>query len=545
MDALTLSQQDSLNEFVVVTGVSLDDEDKTNKAIALLEYYNYDLNNSVLAFFDRGLELPVSIPEPQPEPIEQIGSHAELSNPFFASGVERFEGGNFRNLQGDFSMGHVLPRLPKAPRISNKWQLDLGIHVSRKAFRDSDEKVSGEKDYIEQKEKPKKLSILWIIFLVVPKTLSLLYSAFRFIFGLNFTAAIYDTPRVQFDYEAYDENFDVKKSLLSDEIISSYDITSENFNECHESSQQNFNFLLIVLCDDKSTLFAQNLLKNQDFMDLFSKNSGQFKETQIFINNVDKSPEAFEVATSYHRKRIPCIFLVGNVTRDPSVMSSMSVLYKANCSLGDEEEQNVLVKKVIRNLGRTLNDYNPQLVTKRFDKQEIEMSRLIKEKQDAAYLESLQSDKVKKIEKENQRKEEERQKKLSILRKGFIQNLISSKYFETQMSGVAANGSIRISIKLPDGRRMVQKFPKTAAMGEIYLFVETLLENPDESDNEVEAGEMTVTEFLDQFDFNFELFKPVPKCCLPYSTQTIEEFENLKSGDSVLFEYIDVDDDTV
>ncbi|GEQ66368.1 hypothetical protein JCM33374_g31 [Metschnikowia sp. JCM 33374] len=416
-------------------------------------------------------------------------------------------------------MGEFLPRLAKAPRISNKWQLDLGIHVSRKAFRATEEKP----EEASVSEKPKKLSFLWIILLIVPKTLSLLYSAFRYFFGLNLTAGIYDQPRARFDYDSYDETFDASKSILTEETANSYNITCEKFNECHESSQRDFHFLW--------------------WFCVMIKNTGDFKETQLFLNNVEKSPEAFEVATTYNRRRIPYIFLVGNVTRDPSIMSSMSLIYKANCALGDEEEQEVLMQKVVRNLRRTLNDYNPQLITKRFDKQEIEMSRLLKEKQDEAYLESLHSDKVKKVEKENQRKQEELQKKLSILRKGFIKYLANTKHFETQVEGISTSESIRISIKLPDGRRIVQKFPKTAAMGEIYLFVETQLF---EDESEVEGAEMSVVEFLDQFSFSFELFKPLPKCSLPSSKDTIADFENLKSGDSVLFEYNDSEDnDTV
>ena len=77
-------------------------------------------------------------------------------------------------------------------------------------------------------------------------------------------------------------------------------------------------------------------------------------------------------------------------------------------------------------------------------------------------------------------------------------------------------------------------------MCEIYLFVETQLQ--DESDD-TEPAQMSVAEFLEKYDFSFELFKPVPKCSLPSTGETIQEYLGLKSGDSVLFEYIDVDED--
>ncbi|OBA24492.1 hypothetical protein METBIDRAFT_86460 [Metschnikowia bicuspidata var. bicuspidata NRRL YB-4993] len=497
MDDLTASQQETLSEFAVVTGISLDDADTKSKAIALLSYNNYNLNNSVLAYFDKGFALP----EPEPEPTENISLQVESSSDFFATGLERFDERNYSNLQGDFAMVHVLPRLAKAPRISTKWQLDLGIHISRKAFKSTEEK-----DLLTEHPKPKKLTFLWIIFLLVPKTLSFLYSAFRYLFGLNLSIGYDGAPNSKFDFEA----------------------------------QQEFHFLLGILCDDSSVQFTQKLLETQRFKDVFSK-TGQLKDTQLFVNNVDKSPEAFEVASTYNCRKLPFIFLIGNVSKDPSVMSSMSIIYKANCILGDDEEQAALIRKTVNSLCKISNDYNPQLVTKRFDKQEIEMSRIIKEKQDEAYLESLENDKVKKVEKENQRLQQEAQMKLKALREGFIKYLHDTKYFEGRVDGVPASNLIRISIKLPDGRRILQKFPKEGAMGEIYLFVETLLIDEQEV-KEIEPMQMSVPEFLDQFKFSFELFKPLPKYCLPSSTETIQDFGNLGSGDNVLFEYVDCED---
>ncbi|QBM86597.1 UBX domain-containing protein 2 [Metschnikowia aff. pulcherrima] len=531
MESLSPSQHDALNEFVVVTGTSIDDDDTMTKTIALLSHHNFDLNNSVLAFFENGLELPNTGPEPTPE----HESQSMFDEALFSSGTERFENGNLRNLQGDFALGSVLPRLPKAPRISNKWQLDLGIHVSRGAFQDSDEKNVATND-----DKPRKVSILWIIFWIVPKTFSILYSAFRYFFGLDLGVVLHDSPRLRFNYDAYDATYDVAKDLLPEETISTYNITFEKFNESHESSQRDFNFLLVVLCDDKSARFTQKLLQAQGLKDLLGKNAGHFKESQLFVNNIDKSPEAFEVSKTYGCRRIPFVLLLGNVSRDPSIMSSMSVIYKANCAVGDDEEQDVSIRKLVRNLSRNLNDYNPQLVTKRFDKQEIELSRIMKDKQDEAYLESLESDKVKKVEKEIKRREDELQKKLKDLRKGFIKHLVETHYFDSQIQGLLASDLVRISIKLPDGRRIVQKFAKSSTMCEIYLFVETQLQ--DESDD-TEPAQMSVAEFLEKYDFSFELFKPVPKCSLPSTGETIQEYLGLKSGDSVLFEYIDVDED--
>ncbi|GEQ66369.1 hypothetical protein JCM33374_g32 [Metschnikowia sp. JCM 33374] len=89
MESLSPTEQDALNEFVVVTGVSLDEEETMQKAMALLAHYNYNLNNAVLAFFDQGFDLPAPVPEqaPVPETATEYVPHSDFDNSSFASGV--------------------------------------------------------------------------------------------------------------------------------------------------------------------------------------------------------------------------------------------------------------------------------------------------------------------------------------------------------------------------------------------------------------------------------------------------------------------------
>lgn len=503
MDDLTQPQQQLLTEFALITGVELDDAEISQKAILLLSNHNYDLNNAVLAFFDHGLDAV----EPVPSPPEEA----------FASGVDRngapdrFGSLVHRNLQDEFASDFHLPRLPKAPRIANNWQFELGIHLSHSVSEKTAE------------NRPKRSPFLWIIFLIIPKAFSFLFSFLRFLLG---SSSLYREPPRAFDYDKYDETHDLRQDL---DKTDSFNLHTKNFNACHETSQKDYDFLFIVLVDDQSVGFAKQLLQSEQFSSYFHRENGTFKETQLYFGNVDRSPEAFEVAAAYKFRRCPYVMLIGNVSNNPGVMSSMSVMYKSNLFYEDD----ALVTKVLRNLHKCLTSYGPQLVTKRYDKQEIELSRLIKEQQDEAYLESLNQDKVKKEEKERKIKEDQLQREFQETRNGMLTHLIETKWFETQLEEAAPLELVRVSIKLPDGKRIIHKFLKSMPVSAVYLYVDTLLFVPAE---ECCAVELSVEEYCNKFEFGFELFKPFPRVVLPSSAESIEHFGELKSGDNILVE---------
>lgn len=519
MDDLNEWQHGLLVEFGLITGTAIDDEETKQKAIALLRSSSFDLNGAVIAFFDHGLDSVSTLAAPEPSIEDQIAS--------FSTGTERFESALIhRNLQDEFATDYYLPKLPKAPRIGTNWQFELGIHVSMQAAMNSEKS--------EQEEKPKRSPFMWILLLIVPKAFSLLLSFIRFIFGFG-KSSLYKAPRRSFNYDNYEEDYDFMQEIK--EEAGNFNIATKGFDACHEKCQKEFVFLLVVLVNDTTVNFARQLIASEQFAAQFHKETGTYKETHLFISNTDRSPEAFEVAKTYRRKSHPYVVLVGNVTNNPAVMSSMSVVYKSNLFYTEEDVR--LVPKVIKNINKSMIDYNPQLVTKRYDKQEIELSRLIKEKQDEAYLDSLHQDKVKKIEKEKKKQEVQAQKDLQDTRNALVTHLIETKWFEKQLESSTPQNLVRVSIKLPDGKRVVQKFLKSMSLSHIYLFVDTLVFSPVECD----GVDMNVEDYCSNAVFDFEVFKPFPKVALPSSGQTIEEFSELKSGDSILVEYLENTDE--
>lgn len=531
MEQLPTPQQETVNEFVVITGISTDDEN-LSKAIALLTHHDFNLNNAVLAFFERGLEIPPP-PPPQvdPEP-ELIPSHE------FTSGAERFEGAAVhRNLQNEFVMNHLFPNLMKASRIPNRWISDLAAHAAQKEHCEKTELTT-------QTQSPtKKPSVWWMILLIFPKTLTLILTALRYIF--RFDAVPYESRPPKFDYLKYSASYSIKDTLSEGEVLSLYDVATEQFNESHEHCQKEYLFLLTILVDDASLEMVLALLSNTKFKALFDKSSGEFKECRLFIANIDRSPEALEIAQVYKFRKVPFIFAAANVSRNPAVMSSMSLVYKANCYFGDEEEKRLLVGKVIKAIKKTFSEYNPQLVSKRYDKQEMEYSRFLKEKQDEAYLESLEADRIKKQEKELKKQTEELKVENAKKKQAYLNYLVESEYFAKQAEKCAASNSVRVAIKLPSGQRVIQKFIKTLSVCDIYLFAELQMMDGECSSEALEGDAMEIDhdDYLQKIGFQFELFKPLPKCVVPVSLMTIEEFGELKSGDTLLLEHLVASDE--
>lgn len=525
-DSLTPQEKGTYDEFVIITGADSGNPETASKIITLLENHDYNLNNAIVSFFENGIENVVSNRRTHEPPSFDEETQA------FASGLST--GPIHRNLQDEFVLDHLLPKLPKAPKISSTWQFDLGIHMSRRAA-EAKEKEEDESVHVEERqhEPEKKSSFPWIIFLIIPKALSFIFSFFKFLLGLNTPSLYKSLPRL-FNYDNYSEEYLLERDLDID--LSDYQFNSSDFNKCHDRSQKDFDFVLALLVDTEYIPFARNMLQSEALHPLIGQN-GEFKDTQLFVGNIDKSPEAFEVMQTYRPRRLPYLMLLGNVSNNPSVMSSMSVIYKSNLLI-DDPEDNHTVEKVVRNVKKCMSNFHPQLVSKRFDKEEMELSRLLKTKQDEAYLESLEQDKVKKQEKQMKAQLEKEMKEFAAKKASFLKKIISSEWFNKQVEGATAKEAVRVSLKLPNGRRVIQKFKRSMPLSAIYVFVESQLYEPSGEEVEDVECEWELDEFCEKNKFNFEVFKPFPKLEIPSSNDTIDFFDQLKSGDNILVEYL-------
>lgn len=506
MEGLSEAQRSQYAEFTSITGLEISDDETVAKVIGLLDHHDYNLNNAVLAYFDTGLDLP-----PQPEtPIAEASGASTVD-----SSVTR------RSIQEDFAFDLWLPRLPKAPRLSNQWQFELGIHLSKRQPEEPPQNAA---------PLAPRPSFPWVLLLIIPKAFSFLYTFIKILLGFNKVPSL-SGIRHQFDWDKLDELHD---PLLGVDTLD-FKVVTKDFNAAHERAQHDFDFLVIFLVDDASEDFLARIFEHDRFKALLAESS-EYRDTTVYVGNVTLHPEAFEVARAYRARGFPFACISANVTNNPAVMSSMSMVFKTH--LLWEEAGEAQIPRLVRGLAKSMSDYNAQLVTRRFDKKEMEFSRFLKQKQDEAYLESLQQDQVKKEKKESDRKAKELKEELRTHRLRSLAHFVTSNYFDAKIQDLPASDVVRVSIKLPHGKRVIQKFSRTEPLQSLYIFVETLMMESTED----ETHETTVADFCEVHSFAFELCKPMPRLALPAISSSIEEFGKLATGDTILVEYFDESD---
>lgn len=567
MEGLSEEKKHLLEEFKSITGLESDDE----KIISLLTINDFNLNNSISNYFDSGFDSLET---------NQSTTGAEVLDT--DNGVSQLRHRNTmhqeHDIQRELFLNMYMPKLPKAPRITNQWQLDIGIYSSLNDVKGTVVEKDEEKNTENAVSRP--INTLWFLLLIIPKSLlQVLISVFRLIFGSSNKKISLNSFPKSFNFEGFDlsynfldelsnklkdmgtkedsnEKSDNEKSLVTS-VLDNFDIVSENFNEIHEQAQRGYTWLLVILVDNnlESNEFLKRLLINNNFNKLFNKKSGTCKECKIFVQNINKSPEAFEVGKTYNAKRLPFIALVSNVSNNPTLLSSMSVVYKSNLAhnfIEDHELDNT-VRKITKNISKAVDSYNPQIISQRADQQEIEFARLIKQQQDDAYIQSLERDKLKKMQKENELRLQKEAEELNTLRSNTLQKLITDKWTESLQ---VSEPKTKIAIKLPNGKRAIEALSKSITVNQLYLFVELklyineILSNDEFNDEDdvlsyfAESTNsndpyLTPDEFISKFQFKFKLIQPFPTKEIPVSDEQIENVPELKRGGNLLVEFED------
>lgn len=516
MDYSELSQdhQTKVDEFKSITG---SDDDSNSQIIRLLQINDWDLNNSIVTFFESGFL--------QESPIETIPStnntHSSAIDDTSSAFSQDHLSHRYSTLSSSFE--DLIPKLPFAPRISNSWQLEIGINASKR-------------EYDLRNNNFKALNtIMFLVFFIPNKVLSLLYQVVKYLFKIN--SQNYFPSQI--NHETLD--LDYKQDLPVDK----YNIVENDFNQIYEDTKQNYSWLLVILVNEstESDNFMKRLLSNPHFENHFSKANNT--NHCIYINNVDKNPEAFEIGKTYKVKRLPYIMLISNVSNSPQTMASMSITYKSNISSSFLQPSNVdhTVNKISHNLSRIVDNYQPQLIAALTDKREMEFARLIKQQQDDAYQKSLEQDRVKKQEKKQRQELEDFKQQRDL----FLFNILKQNWFDN----FNQSPNTRIQIKLPSGERLVLNIDNQLKLRHLYLHIDTklfaakLLEDNQFNDeshlhehlNEQEFDcKITENDYIKHFPFKFELIQPYPKKVFDDLDAPIGK--QLKSGASLLVEHI-------
>ncbi|KAI5955025.1 hypothetical protein KGF54_001586 [Candida jiufengensis] len=615
-----ISNQELIDQFKLITGFESSESSDTNegddidsKILRLLTIHDYNLNNSISTYFDTGFESigNVSIQEEattgasssvDPREIEGFIDDTSIDNNDQEYGdigelIHRSSSSNTRsefvNLQTQMFMNSMMPRLPKAPTIPMRWQLDVGIYSSILHDREirnnrqppNKEGVTEDEKY-EYKDKlissgqrntnsmgnSSIINALWFILLIIPKSfLQLLLSSVKYIFGIggwkddiggnNFSA------HKSFKY---DENFDPNYSFIKhlhkhtdtiDHFKKFNNLKDSNFNDIHQHCQKEYDWLLVILTNDshENQNFIHTLFNNSNFQKNFNSTNGTYKNVQIYLGNIDHQPESFEIAKTYKIKKLPYLMLISNVSSSPEIMASMSIVYKSNISINfieTSKDLKITIPKIIKNLIKNIEKFNPQLVSAKYDKQEMEFSRMIRKQQDDAYSESLVKDQIKKQEKTDQLLKESRIKSLKNLKLWFINSLINDEFLNSTTVDKSNNASnLKIAIKLPNGKRIIENLNPEITILQFYIFIELKLYQESEKllaiedleslqiDDEYKYKYSNHIEYFEDIGFKFDVIQPYPKKVIGCDSNVIIGDVPEFRGANFLVEYHHEDED--
>jgi FAS-associated factor 2 len=308
------------------------------------------------------------------------------------------------------------------------------------------------------------------------------------------------------------------------------------FNLSLDTAKQDLKFLLVILLspnhDDTSSWVRETLLLNQFSQFLTSRKD----EINLWGGNVQDA-EAYQVSDALGCTKFPFAALLCHTTETGS--TGMSVVMR---SVGPTTASELVAK-----LGTAMTTHESQLAVTRAQRREQQASRNLRQEQDSAYERSLAQDRERARRKREEAEAQARAEKEALGRAEAEEkrrdDLQQWRRWRAQSLSPEPEGkskdTVRISIRLAGGERLIHKFQADADLEELYAFVECFEFLPTG-----EAIEKVVEEPAG-FDhvYGFRLVSPMPR--------TVYDLEKggsiggrVGNGANLIVEPISEDDDS-
>lgn len=531
-DSLSPDQREKLTQFKEVTDYKPDTEQE--KVLRLLDVCGWNLNTACARYFDN--DFPTLLDN------DELNYHREQLD---ENTVRRRNPTPPRqvNIQLDDRFMDLIPKLPRATTISNRWKFDVGL--------------------LPQKDESNSFSLLTPVVFVL-----MLFPRLLWLIGWGLDKILGDTfPRVSrlLGYREAPNDFPSKPIHITKEEISHYNITEyvngilgdqtdieiskQSFNEVFKRAKNELRWLMCILINsetDSAKKFIKNYMNDPSF-------SGFIKSHNVLVYIGDVSfPESHEVGKVYHSYSVPYICLVANVAAIESTLPTMSIVSKYQAFDKFDTLRDYGRSKIIHKFTRVIDRYEPQLVVQRTEKQEVDLARVIREEQDSAYQKSLKMDAQKQAEKkqhaklEQVKKDEElkRQKMIEYKKKqhgACIAKFIKEKY-NRDTSKWEKGKYTTIQLRNEKGGRLIRKFLKDDSVNDIFMLVECqrFIQSKDKIKNTQE--DISLDGY--QCKFDFDLVSPMPRLRLSEEmTCKIGDVHALWPNGSLLIERTDDESD--
>ncbi|ANZ74692.1 BA75_01461T0 [Komagataella pastoris] len=519
---LTPEQEEKLAQFKEVT--SFEDEQR-DKIVRLLEHTSWNLDLAISRFFDGNINVPEPIPIEPPHTVEPDFDYTSFSSE-------------------NVLLSDIMPKFPKAVPISDTWKFHGGL-------------ISDQIPHSTQVRRPFKTVIF--VFMLIPRAFLLLGTGIanllNWIFpgflkaleGIKNPDEIPSEPKYQYIKQ---EEGDASKeaSYLEDtqppakfedyfrSVIgetSDLSIFSGEFNQALEYAKTDLKWLLIILVKSgtvSTTKFLKRVLNSPEFCRFIDDN-----DIVLWIGDVNYA-EAFEVGKTYGVHTLPHISLAAKVSALSNTMPLMSIVHKSHHS----HIQSGTPERICNRLKTFIDHYEPQLISQRYDKQEQDFARLIRQQQDEAYEASLRKD-----------KERERMKEKLVQQELAKELFLKSNCLEIEDDPpLLKDNYTTIQFRNHQGLRVIQKFSQSSTLFDVYAFVDCKIHLREESEKKGITQEELLAEFkkdilqlpeidLSKYDhyFEFELISPLPRYKLtPSKDICLKDVKELWPNGSVLIE---------
>lgn len=312
------------------------------------------------------------------------------------------------------------------------------------------------------------------------------------------------------------------------------------YNMALERSHRDLKFLLVVLLSpehDENNGWVRDTLLSPEMVAFLNDSSNN---TLLWGGNVHDS-EAYQVSNSLRCTKFPFAAVIAHT---PNVSSTAMSIVARISGLTTPTE-------FIEKLRTAINQHKAPLDRVRSTRAEQQASRTLREEQDSAYERSLAQDRErarqrKEAEAERQRMEKEAQEKEAAAEK-YANNLQQWKHWRAQSipsePPSTDKESVRISLRLTSGDRIIRRFSGDADIEELYAFVECYdVLYPDEKAEDSTPSDVREPEGFEH-KYGFRLVSPMPRVVYEVDAGGSVR-ERIGRGGNLLVESIEDEDES-
>ncbi|EPY51362.1 UBA/UAS domain-containing protein Ucp10 [Schizosaccharomyces cryophilus OY26] len=275
--------------------------------------------------------------------------------------------------------------------------------------------------------------------------------------------------------------------------------TEGGYMEALARTKRSFGVALLFFTSTKSDDmedFSKKVLMDEEVKGFLSR-----RNILCWVGDVCED-EAFQGSRQFNCTKFPSAVLI---MYSPQ-LSELVVAAHLHGPMDSTLLQNTLTNALARHL--------PSLERFRTERESRESTRELRRQQDDAYQASLARDrerqkqaKEERERKQKEQEEKERMLKLSLQYRSWLAVSIPS---EPQPNTQAA----RLSIRLPDGTRVIRRFEKDCLVKSIYEFVDSLLfakEEPEVYEQAMSSSAVLAPPENYQHKFHFSLYSSLPR----------------------------------